>query len=374
MVSPRCSARPPGPMCCPDGSAFLGAKQRDESPRRAPISRMSTSSETVMAVYAEWEAANAKVARLSLDALTHTELLALQHRREVVARSMPAVDHQIVNRPAVEADPKALGGTSLADVMATRLGISKQEANRRIKLAGLLGPRQALTGETLPPALPNVAAVQARGEIGAEHVRIIEKFFDELPNRIDAPTREQAEADLARTATGLGPTQFRAAADRLALLLNQDGELPDEADRARRRYLTIDKQDVDGMSRMHGLLDPEARATLDAVFAKLAAPGMCNSEDENPCIDGEPDADAVQRDARSPGQRNHDALTAMGRSVLASGELGRHNGLPATIIIVRLIHCKIVAWTTPASTPASATTRKRPTTATSLVETAKAWV
>jgi len=223
--------------------------------------------------------------------------------------------------------------------MATRLGISKQEANRRIKLAGLLGPRQALTGESLPPALPNVAAAQAGGQIGAEHVRIIEKFFDELPNRIDAPTREQAEADLARTATGLGPTQFRAAADRLALLLNQDGALPDEADRARRRYLTIEKQGVDGMSRMHGLLDPEARATLDAVFAKLAAPGMCNSEDENPCIDGEPDADAVQRDARSPGQRNHDALTAMGRSVLASGELGRHNGLPATIMLVIIMHC-----------------------------------
>src|SRR5262249_20353879 len=159
-------------------------------------------------------------------------------------------------------------------------------------------------------ALPNVAAAQARGEIGAEHVRIIEKFFDELPTRIDAVTREQAEADLARTARDLGPTQFRAAADRLALVLNQDGELPDEADRARRRYLTIEKQGVDGMSRFHGLLDPEGRATLDAVLAKLAAPGMCNPDDETPCIDREPDADAVQRDARSPRQRNHDALKA----------------------------------------------------------------
>jgi hypothetical protein len=30
---------------------------------------------------------------------------------------------------------------------------------------------------------------------------------------------------------------------------------------------------------------------------------------------------------------HHDALKAMGRSVLASGELGKHNGLPATIIV-----------------------------------------
>ncbi len=111
-------------------------------------------------------------------------------------------------------------------------------------------------------------------------------------------------------AGGLGPTQFRAAADRLALVLNQDGDLPDDAERARRRYLTIEKQGIDGMSRIHGLLDPEARATIDAVFAKLAAPGMCNPEDEAPCVDGEPSQEAVHGDARSQGQRNHDALNA----------------------------------------------------------------
>jgi hypothetical protein len=117
------------------------------------------------------------------------------------------------------------------------------------------------------------------------------------------------------------------------LLLNQDGDLPDEADRARRRYLTMEKQGIDGMSRMHGLLDAECRATVEAVLAKLAAPGTCNPEDDRPCVDGEPSKDVVQADTRSPGQRNHDALKAMGRSVLASGDVGKHNGLPATIIV-----------------------------------------
>jgi hypothetical protein len=190
-----------------------------------------------------------------------------------------------------------------------------------------------LTGEPLAPKLANTAAAQARGQIGSEHVRIIEKFFDDLPSHIDCHTRELAEADLARVATGLGPTQFRAAADRLAFLLNQDGDLPDDAERARRRYFTIDKQGVDGMSEVHGLLDPEARATIDAMFAKLAAPGMCNPEDETPCVDGEPSDETADSDQRSQGQRNHDALKAMGRSVLATGELGQHNGLPATIIV-----------------------------------------
>jgi hypothetical protein len=164
-------------------------------------------------------------------------------------------------------------------------------------------------------------------------VRVIAKFFDQLPHRVDAATRDQAEADLASIATGLGPTALRAAAERLAQLLNQDGEPPDEAERARRRYVTIDRPGVDGLSRVHGLLDPEARATLDAVWATLAAPGSCNPEDTTPCVDGEPADAAVQADTRSPGQRNHDALTAMGRAVLASGELGQHHGLPATIIV-----------------------------------------
>jgi hypothetical protein len=110
-----------------------------------------------------------------------------------------------------------------------------------------------------------------RGQIEAEHLRIITGFFEDLPSGIDGQTRAAAEADLARIATGLGPTQLRAAADRLALLLNQDGEMPDDAERARRRHLTIEKQGSDGMSRIHGLLDPEARATIEAVFAKLAA-------------------------------------------------------------------------------------------------------
>jgi len=287
----------------------------------------------ILAVVARWEQAQADMAGLCFAGLTAAEVLAIQKRLEHGYRAQPAVDHQLIHQLTAQATPAELGANSWPKVLSEALRISTDEAKRRIKQAELLGPRTAMTGEPLPPTLPNVAAAQARGQIGSEHVRTIEKFFNKLPSRIDAQTRDQAEADLARIATGLGPTQFRAAADRLALLLNQDGDLPDEADRARRRYLTIDKQDAGGMSRFHGLLAPEARATLDAVLAKLAAPGMCNPDDEAPCVDGEPTDAAVQGDARSPGQRNHDALKAMGRAVLASGELGRHNGLPATIIV-----------------------------------------
>ncbi len=250
------------------------------------------------------------MAQLSFTALTAPEVLVVQTRLEKGYRSQPAIDHRLIHQLISQSTPTELGANSWPKVLSEALHISKGEAKRRIKQAELLGPRTALTGESLAPKLPNVAAAQARGEIGAEHLKIITGFFDDLPSHIDCQTRDYAEADLARIATGLGPTQFRAAADRLALLLNQDGEMPNDAERSRHRYLTVEKQGVDGMSRIHGLLDPEARATVDAVFAKLAAPGMCNPEDQKPRVDGEPSEEAVHGDARSQGQRNHDALNA----------------------------------------------------------------
>jgi Domain of unknown function (DUF222) len=46
------------------------------------------------------------------------------------------------------------------------------------------------------------------------------------------------------------------------------------------------------MSKISGLLHPEARATLDAVFAKWAAARTCNPDDEVPCVDGSPPSEA----------------------------------------------------------------------------------
>ena len=144
-----------------------------------------------------------------------------------------------------------------------------------------------MTGEPLAPALPNVAAAQAAGTIGAEHVRIIRRFFADLPAAVDIDTRQACEADLARIASAHIPDALRKAADRLMALVHPDGDFSD-VDRARRRALIIGKQQADGMSKISGLLDPEARATFDAVLPSWAAPGMCNRDDESPCVDGQP--------------------------------------------------------------------------------------
>src|SRR3954464_232926 len=217
--------------------------------------RMGTESdrEEILAVVTRWEQAQAELAGLSFAALTGPGALAVQKRLEKGYRSQPAVDHKLIHQLTAQCTPVELGANIWPKVLSEALLISIGEAKQRIKQAKLLGPRTALTGEPLAPMLPNVAAAQERGEIGAEHLRVIEKFFDTLPGHIDYQARALAEADLARAASGLGPTQFRAAAERLAFLLNQDGDAPDEAEPARRRYVTIEKQGVDGLSRFHGL-------------------------------------------------------------------------------------------------------------------------
>ncbi|GKT28816.1 HNH endonuclease, partial [Aduncisulcus paluster] len=233
------------------------------------------------------EAAVDAVCADTLDGLSNPEVLAVLARVEVAQRRLQAVSHVGVAQLVQRGSPVELGGTSHADVLSRRLHISRGAARRRIADAEQLAPRRALTGESLAPQLPNVAAALERGDIGEEHVRIIRQFFDRIPAVVDAATRDAAEVQLAVMACQFRPEQLRTGADRMMALLNPDGEFSD-VDRSRRRGLSIGQQGFDGMSPISGLLDPETRAYLDAVFTKLAAPGMCNPNDQSPQVDGEP--------------------------------------------------------------------------------------
>jgi len=259
----------------------------------------------------DFDALHSVVSRIvghSFDALTNPERLALLERLEHEARRLRAPGHELINQLAEQAPPEELGGP-LLHVLADRVRITRSEARRRVADAGDLGPRRALTGETLPPLLTATAAAQRDGKIGPTHVTVIRRFFNQLPCSVDLDTRACAEEQLAELASQFRPDHLAELARQLVDYLNPDGTYSDN-DRARRRGLTLGKQDVDGMSRLGGWLTPEARATVEAMLAKLAAPGMCNPDDDTPTVDGPPAEEAVQRDARTPAQRNHDALNA----------------------------------------------------------------
>jgi hypothetical protein len=263
--------------------------------------------------------------------LTTPERLALLERLEQEVCRLAVPRHELINGVRQQATAAEIGG-KLSHVLADRLRITRAEASRRMDEAADLGSRQAITGEPLSPQLPATAAGQRAGAIGAAHVKVIRSFLRELPCWIDIDTRTNAEAQLADFATQYRPEQLGKLADKLAECLNPDGDFSDE-DRARRRGLVLGKQEADGMSMLRGYLTPAARAALEAVLGKLAAPGMANPYEETPTLDATPSQEAIDQDKRSPAQRNHDGLLASLRALLASGELGQHNGLPTSIVV-----------------------------------------
>ncbi|ORW42538.1 HNH endonuclease signature motif containing protein, partial [Mycobacterium paraense] len=291
----------------------------------------ASSREEIVEVFDALDHTVDRLCALSFDVFTTPERLRALERLEKVARRLRAPQHALINQLEAQASKAELGGT-LRSALADRLRITKTEAGRRIEEAQDLGERRALTGEPLAPTLAATAAGQRQGLIGDGHIKIIRSFFTHLPPEVDVFTRAHADTDLAAKARDYRPDELAQYAQRLIGVLHPDGDFSD-AERARQRGITLGAQQCDGMSPISGLITPELRAAVEALLAKLAAPGACNPDDDIPVVDAIPDEDAARRDQRSGPQRNHDAFLAALRALFASGKLGRHNGLPVSIIV-----------------------------------------
>ncbi|MFN8071583.1 MAG: HNH endonuclease signature motif containing protein [Mycobacterium sp.] len=276
------------------------------------------------------EAAVEALGALDWDALPVRERLEALDRLETMRRRSAAVSLDLVGSVDRSGDA-ALGG-ACAKVIADVIRISPREARHRLRDAGQLQPRTTLTGDVLPPDLPATAKAWNAGLLDIEHLRTIQGFVRDLPADIHPDTAQKAEAFLAEKATELRPDQLAKVADRLAITLNPDGKFSDDYRAAQRGFQWCGRQRPDGMSAGRLIATPELRATLDALLAKFAAPGMCNPEDQTPTVTGEPTQATVDADRRQHAQRQHDALLALLRSQLGDPKLGTHNGLPVTII------------------------------------------
>ena len=253
-------------------------------------------------------------------------------RAQRVINRLPALQHREIVALKQQASAAELGDT-LGRALADLLRITRRDAATLVDDAEHLGPRTTLTGDSLRPWLATTAAAQAGGAIGAGHVAVIRGFMASLPGHVGVAAREEAEQTLVDKSRSKRPDELRATANDLYLELDQDGTPPTEPKpRAPKGEFHVGKQQSDGRSKFWGYLTPESRATWEAVTAKWASPGACNPSDETPCID-DVTAQAAQRDGRSQPQRNHDAFLAVGRAMLASGQLGKHHGLPATVIV-----------------------------------------
>ncbi|WP_264032864.1 DUF222 domain-containing protein [Mycolicibacterium alvei] len=264
--------------------------------------------------------------------LTRAELIGVLDEYEALTCQLPSVMHRLLAQLQADTTPQ-MGAKSWNAVLRIRWRLSTTEAGRRLAEAAQLGPRRTLTGDPLPPILPVAAAAQGAGLINADHVKVLREVIDRLPGFIDTTTREQFEADLVRVAVGVGPKELKDTAELRLFLLDQDGPEPDDTERARRRGVSMAKQGRDRMTALTAHLDPETAAVWEVLFAKFAAPGMCNPDDETPCTSGTPSQAQIDNDHRSQAQRQHDALLVIGRIALMTPDLGQLNGLPVSLII-----------------------------------------
>jgi hypothetical protein len=223
-------------------------------------------------------------------------------------------------------DPTMVGDVSLRDVLWARLRITPGEIRRRARVAARIAPRRSLTGPLLVPELPDLAAAVEQGLVGEGHIREVCRALDVLPAAVSPADRADAERTLVGHAATHDPNFVATVGARLADVLNPDG-LFDDRDRARRRGLVLGNQGPDGMSRLSGWLDPEARAYVEAVQAAVR-PGR-HQPDGAQSENAQPDS----RDERSAPQRLHDAIKVGLKAGVSSGQLGQHRGTPVTVIV-----------------------------------------
>ena len=276
-----------------------------------------------------------------LTGVSDSDVMLMMQQLEKSLRRAGAVSQRLIVESVERSLPAALGYNSPNKLPVDVLRVSASDASARVSAARNLGAWHTLSGDDLPAALPETAAAQRDGAIGPDHARAVSKIMRKIPHAVSNADVAAAEAILAECARGGTPEDVESAGHRLLAYLDPDGRLTDDRDRARRRGITLGRQDTELMSKISGELDPTARALLDPILAKWARPGMNNPDDpesprgdaEDPSIDREALVAAAARDTRTAAQRNHDALGAIFRVVLESQILGRHRGLPVTAII-----------------------------------------
>ncbi|MGW4481037.1 DUF222 domain-containing protein [Rhodococcus triatomae] len=280
-----------------------------------------------------------------LTSLSEAEIVEALQRMEISLRKASAVGHRLVVESVERSIPGNLACRSVNDFLVSTLRISAADAAKRVKGATKTGIWHTVGGEAMEATLP-VAAVAVRdGAIGSDHVASIARTMRQIPHGTNADEIAVAERILSDAARSTTPEDVAKIGVHLLAHLNPDGSVPDERERKRRRGLRLGKQGADFMTPVSGLLDPETRALLEPVLAKLARPGMNNPDDPespsgeivSPDLDRTALAKAAARDTRTAVQRNHDGLKVALQQMLSSGVLGSHRGLPVTAIVTMTI-------------------------------------
>ncbi|MFT4087043.1 MAG: DUF222 domain-containing protein [Gordonia sp. (in: high G+C Gram-positive bacteria)] len=306
----------------------------------APAPLPSAAAELVSLIDAATEA----LEEASLTAETPAELIEVARSAETARRKLDAVNAKLICEISDRGAAETAGYANLNAFLRQGLRLSRGEAFRRRTVATETGRRYSLQGEPLPPRRQACAGALADGTISGAHVEAIVKILTKIPAAVPADTIEKAEHTLVEASRVFAPDELPALGQRILAHLDPDGHLTDENDRQRQRGFTLGPQDQQLMSTLRGACTPEIRGMLEVILTVWAAPGSNNPDDpDSPsaaaCGFDADNTDpvaleaAAARDHRTQPQRNHDALLAMCRYVLAHHGLGAPDRIPTELVI-----------------------------------------
>ncbi|MEC3917140.1 HNH endonuclease signature motif containing protein, partial [Nocardia sp. CDC160] len=288
-----------------------------------------------------------------LNHLSDIDVVEFMRRLEICKRQLAALDSALVIEVSDRDLPRKAGVKDAVPFLRQTLGLSRYDAAVRVKIAAACGEFLGADGKPRPVALAATANAFETGVISRDHVRGIVDIMTHLPADVPAPARVETEALLVEHCVTGMPDDLPKIGREILARLDPEGTVISDADRRRRRGITISRPGVDGMSKIEGWLTPELRALLDAIFAKLARPGMCNLDDAEAEIlaatarvDSKVLEAAARRDRRDAAQRTHDALFALvtalqpvtdtDAAAAKAGKpvkLGKHRGLPVEVVV-----------------------------------------
>src|SRR6476620_3317850 len=185
-----------------------------------------------------------------LTEMSDGEVVDMMRGVEQSLRRADALSHRLIVESVERSVPASLGYNSPKKMLTDVLRISAADASARVAAARELGVWHSLSGDPMPPALPETAAAQHDGDIGVGHVRAVTRVMRKIPHAVGNEALADAEAVLARLAREGTPEDVELAGHRLLAYLNPDGNLGDDRDRKRRRGISIGRQDTELMSKI----------------------------------------------------------------------------------------------------------------------------
>lgn len=248
--------------------------------------------------------------------LSNADLLAETRALERLHRRLPVAEQRLVQILESRGLPSLLGSHGVSGLLQNLLRISPFEARSRVTAAKTLSPQTDEDGRVMEPAQPLVAAAQAEGKLSAEQIRSIAQSLDLLPGSATSEDRVWLEQELVDAAVRLRPRELGRFGRELLVELDPDGVMASDEEHHRLRSLSVTAH-ADGSYRIHGRLTPACGAQLHSWLSPRSAP--------DPAYDG-------TRDARTSGQRLHDALAELAGIALRRQEL-LDSGAPAQVIV-----------------------------------------